>query len=97
MFFAAAVLTVSAQQKPPTKTTVKMGTCGGTEATASIPQATLDALRKAQLADDFDEIFRISRQAGLSVIVRRKDGHATSYLIQNHRGQCVAVRGPTIN
>jgi hypothetical protein len=73
--------------------TVKSGTCGGKEATASIPEASLIALTKAQLADDFDEISRISEEAGLQVMVLRKAGHVVSYIIENQNDQCVAMRG----
>jgi hypothetical protein len=76
--------------------TVKSGRCGGKEATASIPEASLIALTKAQLADDFDEISRISEEAGLQMMVLRKAGQVVSYIIENHNGQCVAMRGRRI-
>jgi hypothetical protein len=76
--------------------TVRMGTCGGKEATAFIPQKFLAAMRKAEIAGDDDEVVRIARRAGLTVLSSRKNGHVASYLIMNHAGHCVAMRGPTI-
>ena len=80
-----------------TPTTVRMGTCGGVEATASIPQSTLKAMDDAARAGNPDQVVQIARDAQLTVRVSEEGGHVSSYFITNpNNGKCVASRGPTI-
>jgi formylglycine-generating enzyme required for sulfatase activity len=97
-YYSAWYFTIQESSAPSaTPKTVRMGTCGGIEATASIPQSTLKAMDDAARAGDPDQVVQIARDAQLTVRVSEEGGHVSSYFITNpNNGKCVALRGPTI-
>jgi hypothetical protein len=90
--FAQEPLAQTAQVEAGQVRMVRMGTCGGPGATASIPPEFRAALLAAEKNDNAREVIRIAREAKLKAFAIGTEG----YLIETKNNVCVAARGSRI-